>query len=143
MHPFILRLTPIALALVFVTNLCSAQTRKEEDIDIDYKKCILNDSTCVTVSDCAFTAFGRWEKEMNKVYDKLLHELKKQDDKKALKAAQSAWLAYRQATFASYDMMFNIPGDKWCRLRHEDRIDIVRTRTLQLRAYYEILKKKK
>ena len=79
---------------------------------------------------------------MNEAYKKLLKELKKEKDKTALKQAQTTWLAYRDATFRSYDMMFDIPGGNWCRLRHDDRIDIVRTRALQLQNYYEVLKTK-
>jgi uncharacterized protein YecT (DUF1311 family) len=137
-----MRTIPLILLFFFMVNLCAAQTKKEEDIDVDYQKCVLQDSSCTNVSGCAFIAYDKWEKKMNNTYDALLRELKKEEDKTALKASQAAWLAYRSATFASYDKMFNIPGDKWCRLRHEDRIDIVRTRTLQLRTYFENLKKK-
>ena len=120
----------------------SAQDKKENDIDKEYLACVANDTACPNVSDCAFRAYDRWNKEMEDAYKKLLHELKKEDEKEALKQAQDAWLNYRDYTFKSYDMMFDIPGNKWCRLRHDDRIDIVRTRALQLQNYFEVLKKK-
>jgi len=130
------------LLTTFTVASASAQDRKQDDIDIQYCKCIAIDSSCAVVSDCAFRAYAAWEKQMKDEYDRLLRELKKEDDKLALKQAQSAWLAYRDATFTSYDFMFNLPGNKWCRQRHEDRISMVRDRTLQLRNYYELLRKK-
>jgi len=126
----------------FIALSVSAQDRKQDDIDIEYNKCVVKDSACPNVSDCAFRAYAAWEKQMKDEYDRLLRELKKEDDKLALKQAQEAWLAYRDATFTSYDFMFDIPGNKWCLQRHEDRIGLVRDRALQLRSYYELLRKK-
>ena len=94
------------------------------------------------MSDCAFRAYAAWDKQMHDEYERLLRELKKEDEKAALKQSQAAWLAYRDATFTSYDFMFDIPGDTWCRLRHEDRIGLVRQHAIQLRSYYELLRKK-
>ena len=116
--------------------------KKENDIDIDYEKCVAKDTACPNVSDCAYRAYDKWHHEMEDAYKALLHELKKEEEKEALKQSQDAWIAYRDYTFKSYDMMFDLPGDKWCRLRHDDRIGIVRARALQLKNYFEVLKKK-
>ena len=132
----------IAAFSFFTTSLCTAQTHKQEAIDDAYEKCLAADTSCANIGDCAFIAYGKWEKEMNDTYKKLLKALKKEKDKAALKQSQAAWVAYRDATFKSYDMMFNRPGGKWCRLRHDDRIDMVRARAIQLRNYMESLKKK-
>ena len=118
------------------------ETKKEDHIDTEYKACLTKDTTCANISICAFTAYGKWDKEMDKAYNKLLKSLKKEKDKTALKQSQAAWKAYRDATFRSYDNMFDRTGDKWCQLRHDDRIAIVRARTLQLRNYSDAFKKK-
>ena len=131
--------TLLLIFLIGIATTTNAQTIKQDDIDKEYNKCIAADTSCAVVSDCAFRSYAKWEQQMKDEYDRLLHELKREEDKTALKDAQKAWLAYRDATFVSYDMMFNIPGDKWCRQRHEDRIDLVRSRALQLRDYYEAL----
>lgn len=137
------RFVTIAICCVCLANFCPAQTHKQEAIDIEYQKCVAKDTTCGNVGNCAFIVYGKWEKQMTAIYEKLLRALKKDDEKTALRKAQAAWLAYKEATFVSYDFMFNLPGDKWCRLRHEARIDVVRQRTLELRDYYEYLKKRK
>ncbi len=79
---------------------------------------------------------------MKQTYNKLMRELKQKDEKDALKKSQTAWEGYRDATFLSYDLMFDKPGNQWSRLRHDDRIDMVRDRTLHLRGYYESLKRR-
>jgi len=117
-----------------------AQDVKEDRIDEEYRKCLLSDTSYANVADCSFAAFGKWDKEMNKAYNKLLDRLKKEKEKDALKQAQAAWKSYKDAEFTAYDFMFNQPGNKMSLMRAEGRIEVVRERTLQLRAYLEALK---
>ncbi len=129
------------LTLWFFSSPASAQSSKEDAIDIAYRDCLLKDTSSGNIDACAFVAYGKWNKELDKTYDKLMKTLKKTKDKNALKQSQTAWKAYRDAEFTSYDNMFNSPGKKWCALRQSGRIDIVRTRVLQLRGYLESMKK--
>ena len=119
----------------------SAQTVKEDAIDIAYRDCLLKDTSSGNIDACAFIAYGKWNKELDNAYNKLMKSLKKAKDKAALKQSQIAWKAYRDAEFTSYNNMFNCPGNKWCRRRQDGRIDIVRARVLQLRGYAESMKK--
>lgn len=137
-----LKVTPFIICLLLAAQVCSAQTRKEDEIDIAYFHCLDQDTSSGNIGGCAFIAYGKWEKEMKDTYSKLMRELKKKDEKDALQQSQKAWEAYRDATFLSYDMMFDKPGSQWCLLRHNDRIDMVRSRALQLRSYYQSLKKR-
>jgi uncharacterized protein YecT (DUF1311 family) len=131
-------LLPVLLALAFPI---SAQTTKEDAIDIAYNDCLLKDTSSGNIDACAFIAYGKWNKELDHAYDRLMKELRKSKDKAALKQSQTAWKAYRDAEFTSYDNMFNCPGNKWCMRRQNGRIDIVKARVLQLRSYYESMKK--
>ena len=133
------------LALIILCGTitrASAQTAKEDPIDVAYKACLLKDTSCANIGDCAFVAYGKWDKEMQHAFSKLLAVTKKEKDQAALKASQKAWEAYRDATFHAYDNMFNLPGNKFCLARHTDRIEMVRDRTMQLRNYIETFKKK-
>ena len=138
--------TLLKLALILCLSVFStaiyAQAAKQDPIDVAYKTCLATDTSSANIDACAFVAYGKWDKEMESAYKKLLRVLKKETDKTALKQSQTAWAAYRDASFKSYDNMFNRPGCKWCLLRHDDRIEVVRARTLQLRNYIEALKKK-
>jgi len=131
------------LFLFFGAFNCCAQTSDEDIIDLEYHACLIKDTSSANIDQCAYLAYGKWYKEMNKAYDKLLKTLKKDDDRKALKQAQDAWVAYRLAEFTSYDGMFNRPGSTWCLLRQDSRIDMVRARTLQLRNYEEAIRQNK
>ena len=130
------------LFLLFFTIRCSAQSENANPIDIDYHACLAKDTSYANVCNCAYTAYDKWDKEMDKAYGKLLKILKKEKDKNVLKESQTAWMAYRDAEFKSYDNMFDLPGAKWCGLRQDGRIDIVRSRAVQFSNYIEVLKKR-
>jgi len=131
------------LSILFFSFSCSAQEEKKDEIDITYQACLAKDSSTANISACAFVAYGKWNKEMDNTYKKLLKSLKKEKDRAALKQSQAAWVMYRDAEFKSYDNMFNLPGSKYCLIRQDGRINIVRARTQQLREYAEDLKKHK
>jgi len=132
----------ICLCIVgFATGAC-AQTTKEELIDADYRQCLARDTSYVNVCNCAYVAFGRWSKELSKTYDKLLRGVKKEQQREALKKSQKAWAAYRDAEFDTYNHIFNYSGTRWCNIRQDKRIDVVRTRALQLRNHLDSLKKR-
>jgi len=134
---------------LFVLLITASQSRaqtvgedhKEDRIDVEYNECITKDSSYANICNCAFVAYDKWTKELDIAYKKLLKNLKKETDKTALKQAQAAWILFKDAEFKAYDNIFNIPGGKWCGLRQDGRIDIVRGRALQLRSYAEALRK--
>ena len=128
------------LPLLHFAFPAAAQTEKEDAIDINYHQCLAKDTSVGNIDACAFIAYGNWNKEMDNAYNKLLKELKKPKDKAAFKQSQVSWKAFRDAEFTSYNNIFNYPGSAFCLLRQNGRIDIVRARTLQLRAYQESLK---
>ena len=118
-----------------------AQTKKIEAIDEEYTKCLAKDTSCGNIETCAFVAYGKWNKEMESSYNKVLKSLKKSKDLAPFKQSQTAWKAFRDAEFKSFDNMFNLPGSKWCLERRNARLEIVRARTLQLRSYLASFKK--
>ena len=135
--------------MIITTLLClyllpamAQETRREDKIDITYRECLMKDTSVATRANCGFEAYKSWEHEMNIAYNRLLKELKKDKNKTALKQAQAAWIAYKNAEFASYDIMLNLPGGKWQGIRQDYRIEVVRERALQLRSYLETLKAK-
>jgi uncharacterized protein YecT (DUF1311 family) len=120
-----------------------AQTAKEDKIDEEFHGCLVKDTTQANISVCAFVAYDKWNKEMQISYKKLLKAVKKDKDRTAIRQSQTAWTAYKNAEFKSYDNMFNHQGRKWILLRKEGQIAIVRTRALQLRSYLDAIKDRK
>ncbi len=119
---------------------CFAQTEKQETIDLEYRACLAKDSSSANIDQCAFTAYAKWDREMDKAYKKLLNALSKPEDKAAVKQSQTAWIGYKNAEFKSYDCMFNRPGNQWCLLRQNSRIGMVRPRTVLLNNYLDVMK---
>ena len=115
---------------------------KKEPLDVSYEDCLLKDTSNTNICNCAYETYGKWDKELEKAYNKLLKELKLPKDQNAFIESQKSWKAYRDAEFQSYDNMFNKTGSKWTFERANDRINIVKARTLQLREYYQILTSK-
>ena len=128
--------------LLLAAQPCIGQTKGQSDIDEEYKACLAKDTTNATICGCAYTAYGKWDGEMNSVYKKLYKSLKRDKDRLSLKQAQTAWMAFRDAQFKSYDIMFNLPGGKYCTVRQDGRIDIVRARALQLQSYLQDIRQR-
>jgi uncharacterized protein YecT (DUF1311 family) len=124
----------------FISINCRAQTEETEDpIDREYKTCIGNDTSSSTISNCAYIAYGKWESELERYYSRIMKALSKPADKTAFKQSEDAWVAFQNAEFGSFNHMFNIPGNKWYLLRLNSRIDVLKTRVLQLRQYYDTI----
>ena len=75
----------------------SAQKQKEQD------PCA-NAQTTIEMRDCAGREYKKADDELNKVYRQLMSTLADEGYKAALKAAQQAWIKYRDANceFESY-----------------------------------------
>jgi uncharacterized protein YecT (DUF1311 family) len=128
-----------AFTLTICLNTRAQSFDKKDPIDQSYEDCLRKDTSIANISNCAYVAYAKWNKELEKYYNKIQRELKKAKDKSSFIQSQRAWQAYRDAEFNSYDNMFNRPGDRWTYIRANNRVDIVKARVLQLREYYEIL----
>ena len=133
----------ICVFLFLAHGVSYGQSKQGNIIDVTYTECVEKDTSVGNICTCAFDAYAKWDKLMDREYKKLLKSLRLDKDKTALKQAQNAWIAYRDNEFKSYDNIFNHPGNKWCLLRANGRIDIVRARALQLQAYNNAFDKHK
>jgi uncharacterized protein YecT (DUF1311 family) len=129
------------LFLVALNFSVAAQDR-QFPIDREYQECLAKDTSAGNLYNCSFEAYAAWDRMMDKEFKKLIRNLRSDKDKSAMKQAQTAWMAYRDAEFKSYDNMFNRPGSYWIRMRAQGRIEVVRARALQLAAYNTDIEKK-
>ncbi len=128
--------------IIFQFGVNAQDLPVQHPIDKTFTECQARDTSAGNLYNCAFEAYASWDRLMDKEYKKLIKNLKADKDKSAMKAAQISWVAYRDNEFRAYDNMFNKPGQYWTRLRALGRIDIVRTRALQLQQYNENLSKR-
>ncbi len=88
---------------------------------------------------CLDEGYSRWDSELNFMYQGL-RGLLNQQQKEALKKAQRAWIAYRDAEFETINLIYgSLQGSMWRLAAMSAKVEMVKARTLELQAYSESL----
>src|SRR5689334_1069824 len=125
----------VLLALLLPASAVAADTHS---IDARYEACIAAEPTTVGTMSCIRQAGVEWDAAMNASYAALLAILTPAEQD-TLRVAQRHWLAFRDAEFARIDAMYaDEEGSMWVAPHERDKMDIARTRALQLANAYEI-----
>jgi len=111
-------------------------SREEKDpIDRRWDACVERDPTTAGMVRCAEEALRAWDEEMNRVYRELQGRLDP-GGREALRTAQRAWPAWRDAEFRFIGRLYGSrAGTMYLPMEVGRRVDLVRRRTLELRAY--------
>ncbi|HRI28452.1 MAG TPA: DUF1311 domain-containing protein [Chitinophagales bacterium] len=97
-----------------------------------------NPSTTGTVN-CIEKAYKEWDAELNKYY-KLLQGVCNEQQKKALRTVQLAWIAYRDKEFEVIDKLYESKeGTMFVPMAAYDKAEVVKKRALELKSHYELL----
>jgi len=129
---------PLLFLALFLATCCAATAAQPEDpIDTALNACLDSPTGYSTVgqTDCAAKAATAWESELNKIYEKLMHQLDPASQS-LLRTSQRQWLAFRQA-----EQKFQ--AGPWTHDKGTlmgvtialENVDIVRSRVLTLRHY--------
>ena len=128
-----------ALALLLITSAAFAQEKPEHPIDKALGVCIEKDPSTAGLTECTTRAYQSWDRELNKNYGELMRKLKA-PQKEALKAAQLEWIKQRDAEFKFIDSVFDtLEGTMYISMRIESRTELVKTRALLLKSYYDLV----
>lgn len=104
-------------------------------IDKYQVSCIAADSTTAGMTNCTYGAYALWDKELNITYKNLMSSLSP-SEQQALRNSQRQWIAFRDAEFKAIDAMYkNKDGTMYIPMRAADRLEILKTRVLQLQGY--------
>ena len=132
----------LGLALIGIPGFLAAQddaAPKKHRIDKWLESAIDRDPSTAGMVQATSKAAEMWDSELNGVYKQLLEVLSKSQVEK-LKASQRKWLEYRDAEFAFSDEFYgSMQGTMWRPVAVNSRMDIVRSRTLELQSYLETL----
>lgn len=113
---------------------------KPDPIDAAYAACIDKDASTAGMVGCADAAETAWDKALNEAYGKLLKELKGTSGEAALRTAQRAWVAQRDAEYKLHGAMHELlQGTMWGPVMADQRATLVKARVLQLRAYLDFI----
>jgi|APTNR8051073442_1049403.scaffolds.fasta_scaffold03654_1 uncharacterized protein YecT (DUF1311 family) len=88
---------------------------------------------------CIEAARTAWDAELNRNYKQLMGALKT-PGQEALRAAQRQWIAYRDKEILFSDLLHaNMDGTMFLIFAADRRMQLVKTRALELASYYETL----
>ena len=118
-----------------------AQEELKHPIDQQLEDCHSIDENQTThgMIACEEAARAAWDVELNKNYKLLMAKLTAPEQEK-LRASQRQWLLYRDKELDfSGQMFYNMDGTMWLVVAAGRRTEIVRSRALELKDYYDIL----
>jgi uncharacterized protein YecT (DUF1311 family) len=129
-------LLPVFLSLSY--SSVNSQDRKHT-IDAELDECIeLNSHTHGTV-ECIEKAIEKWDAELNKYYKLLMKELDA-ESAEMLRSAEKEWIAYKDSEMKNIESIFSrLDGTMYIPMKFFSKMDIIKTRALQLKDYYELL----
>jgi len=137
-----MKLLPIIFLLLFFHIVLLAQeSEKRHAIDIKLYDCLDKEENFTTTGmlECTQKAYEDWDKELNFVYKKLRAKLT-DDEKSALKKAQLEWIKFRDLEFINIDLIYDkLQGTIYIPMRLNEKVEIIKNRTLQLQAYLQLL----
>lgn len=124
----------IIIMVLFTNRVVLAQEEKKHPIDVWLENCIEKDSSTAGMIKCSGKAYEMWDKEMNKVYQKLMKKLSP-EEKELLKESQKQWLKFRDAEFKFIDNLYLGIATMIPVMKYGQKLDILKQRTLQLKEY--------
>lgn len=126
-------------AVIFFALLISSMAHSQAQqhrIDSLYDACRSINVGDVNEIECAHRITEAWDNELNKYYQLLMNILEP-STKKGLRIAQRQWLSYRDGEFEHIDNFYaNMDGTMYRIIAVQRKMEVVRTRALELKWYY-------
>ncbi len=123
-----------SLVFVFSATPLLAEEEKHK-IDIWLEEAIKKDSSTAGMREATNEAREMWDKEMNETYQRLL-DRSSEEQKEILKAAQKAWVAFRDANGELItEFVVKDGGTAHQLIATSMGYQMVKDRALQLKAY--------
>lgn len=127
--------------IIFLLYLASIQTfaQSTQAIDSALDECLAKSENTTTagMANCTNTATANWDKELNRVYNKLMATLDAHG-KQNLKDSQFAWLKHRDLEYKLINSVYaNKMGTMYINIRAMDVLVLTKNRTLELNSYLQ------
>jgi len=139
MHP--LRCLLLLATLLISCPMAIAQTddAKPDPIDTAVKQMIDKNPSTQGMGDAIQHGTDLWDAQMNVAYKELMKKLPA-NERTDLQKSQRAWLAYRDAQTNLVGTIYaHAEGTEFRSTSANELLNLVKTRTLLLRAYIDIL----
>ena len=128
----------ILISISVSAKLFSQETKHPIDLYLD--SCMEKDMSTAGIVKCMEEATKMWDAELNKYFKLLIKELD-EESVYILKSAETEWLVFRDKEFQNIDNIYSkLKGTMFIPMKYDTKLEIVRTRALRIKDYYEILK---
>ena len=120
---------------LFLMLICLSTSALAEDIPSDASpdRCLNNASTTRAMNQCYAAASKVWDQAMNKQYNKLMKTLSG-EPKNKLRAAQRAWLSYRDSWLEASRSQLSSQGTLGSVALSAQSLSLVRNQALMLQS---------
>ncbi|MGJ0481703.1 lysozyme inhibitor LprI family protein [Pantoea agglomerans] len=120
---------------LFLMLLCLSTSALAEDMPSDASpdRCLNNAPTTLAMNQCYAAASQVWDREMNKQYNKLMKTLSG-EPKNKLRAAQRAWLSYRDSWLEASRSQLSSQGTLGSVALSAQSLSLVRNQALMLQS---------
>ncbi len=137
------RLTTVFAAVcaaLFSLSMPAAPAEEAKDLlDVQIERLLAKDESTAGQMQAYDKGIDLWDREMNRVYGELMKQLSPAG-REALKVSQRAWLAWRDAQARLIQETYGrAAGTMYRPMASAHVMETVKTRTLQLRRYLEIV----
>lgn len=119
--------------LLMLLLISTAATAEDLPSDASLDRCLNNAATTLAMNQCYAEATEIWDREMNNQYDKLMKTLSG-EPKNKLRAAQRAWLNYRDSWLAASRSQLSNQGTLGSVTLSAQRLSLVRNQALMLQS---------
>ncbi|MGH9971859.1 MAG: lysozyme inhibitor LprI family protein [Pyrinomonadaceae bacterium] len=127
------------LLFLLIPSMAPAQGTKIHPIEKVLDACIEKDPSTAGMVRCTDQAYYSWDKELNKNYAALARRLNA-EGKQTLKAAQLAWLKYRDAEFKLVDSVYSrMQGTMYIPMHIARKKETVKQRAQDLADHLELI----
>jgi uncharacterized protein YecT (DUF1311 family) len=129
------------ISVLLLAGLNGFGQEEKHPIDIKQEQCLAIDSNATTMGmiQCTIRAADEWKNEMDK-YLELLNVNLNLEEKEKLNKSQTEWLVFSKLEVDFIHMIYsNKDGSMWMVVTAGELCDLVRSRSLKLKGYYEIL----
>lgn len=113
-------------------------TEEKHPIDLALDECMSANPSNLGIRQCLVEANEKWDQELNRLYKALMNMCGEADGAK-LKAAQRAWLKYRDLEYAFIEAQFEgMEGSMYPNIIITEKMAVLRHRVLELTTYHAI-----
>jgi uncharacterized protein YecT (DUF1311 family) len=126
----------LSFIFLFSSQIFSQDDTKHRiDIMLDSCLSISENMSTMGMVDCTDKAAKEWDKEMNRIYNKL-KQILPADDFEKLQASQREWIKYRDMEIEAINSIYSkMDGTMYIPMNVNAIMELTRARTLQLQSY--------